>query len=251
MCWFPPCLDFRIDRMLAHSVVLAVILFAGCATQSGPADETSNNDHVPREQFEAVRAELEMAQQEITELRLELAQARQRSERTDRNAERLRADIRDAEEALVALESGLKGMHTRADAVSALADARIVVTRAARQAPWREASILQAREKLAEAERHIEEEYFGSAVFFTVRGRRIAEEMLDLARQLREDPSVRFVRVNRANVREDASTDAPIVAVLKQGTPIHVRGEDSEWIQIVTPDDEVGWIYGNLLASEL
>lgn len=249
MRWLPPCPDLpRPDRSLANPVLLGVILLAGCAAQ--PAGRMADSDHVPRERLEAARAELEAAQGEIAELRLQLAQAHQRNERVLRNMERLRADIEDAEEALVTLESGLKGLHTRADAVSALADARIVVTRAARQAPWRQASIGQAREKLAEAERHIEAEYFGSAVFFTVRGRRIAEEVLELARDLREDPTTHFVRVDRANVREGSSTDTPIVTVLEQGTPVHARDEDEDWIQIVTPDNKGGWIHGNLLTTE-
>lgn len=244
MHWWPPRPDQpRPDRSHAGSVLLAVILLTGCASQPQSAGKPAeDNDYVPRERLEA-------AQREITQLRLRLAQAHQRNERTLRNTERLRADIRDAEEALVTLESGLKGLHTRADAVSALADARIVVTRAARQAPWRKTSIELAREKLAEAERHIEEEYFGSAVFFTVRGRRIAEEVLELARELREDPTARFVRVNRANVREGSSMDAPIVTVLEQGTPVHARGEDRDWVQIVTPDDKGGWIHGSLLTT--
>lgn len=251
MHWWPPRPDQpRPDRSPAATVLLAVTLLAGCASQPQTADKASDSDYVPRERLETVQTELEAAQREIARLRLQLAQEQQRNERSLRNTERLRADIRDAEEALVTLESGLKGLHTRADAVSALADARIVVTRAARQAPWRKSSIELAREKLAEAERHIEEEYFGSAVFFTVRGRRIAEEALELARELRKDPSARFVRVNRANVRAGSSTDTPVVTVLEQGTPVHARGEDRDWIQIVTPDDQGGWIHGNLLTTE-
>jgi len=39
--------------------------------------------------------------------------------------ERLRADLRQAEDALILAESGLRGTYTRADAVSQLAESRI------------------------------------------------------------------------------------------------------------------------------
>lgn len=240
----------RLHRTAVCVVIFALLTAGGCAIRAQSGGKGPNSAPVPRERFESVRAELETLRRENEELRLELAQTRQQNERIARDTERLRADIEDAEEALVALESGLKGLHTRADAVSALADARIVVTRAAHQAPWRRASIERAREKLAEAERHIEEEYFGSAVFFTVRGRRIAEEILSSARSLRDDPDTRYVSVDRANVRAHASMNADIVTVLEQGTPVQIRGKNENWVQIVTLDNEGGWIHRSLLAIE-
>ena len=51
--------------------------------------------------------------------------------------DRLRADLGAAEQALVAVESGMRGGQTRAEAVSMLAEARIEVDRAQKRAPWR------------------------------------------------------------------------------------------------------------------
>lgn len=223
------------------------LAMAGCATQKAA---NPSSDSVPLEQYQALQAEHEATEAEVDRLQLDLARQRQRGDRLERDAERLRADIEDAEETLVSLESGLKGMHSRADAVSALADARILVGRAAEQAPWRRQSIERAREKLAEAERHIEENYFGSAVFFTARGRRLAEEVLAQARALRADGATWFVRPDRANVRGEPSMNARIVVILRAGTPVTVQGREDGWAQIVTPDESGGWIYGQLLTRK-
>lgn len=231
----------------ATLIPLLASMAAGCASTSSPEP---GGGSVSREQFESVRTELEAKERQLDQLQLDVAQQRHRGDRLARDAERLRADIRDAEQALVSLESGLKGMHTRADAVSALADARILVDRAAQQAPWRRDSIERAREKLAEAERHIEEDYLGSAVFFTARGRRLAEEVLAQAQALREDDSTLFVRPDRANVRLQPSVEAEVVVVLQRGTPVTVRGREDGWAQIVTRDDSGGWIFGRLLSEE-
>jgi hypothetical protein len=96
------------------------------------------------------------------------------AEPLEREAEQLRADLREAEETLIAIESALTGTHTRAEAVSDLADSGILVERAAKLAPWREGSVRDAREKLEEADRHVQAGHFGSAMFFTAQARRIA-----------------------------------------------------------------------------
>jgi len=60
----------------------------------------------------------------------------------------LRADLREAEEAMVAIESGLRGVYSRADAVSTLAESRIAVERASQNVPWRGERVLDAQQKI-------------------------------------------------------------------------------------------------------
>jgi hypothetical protein len=110
-----------------------------------------------------------------------------RAELLAREVERLREDIRRAEEALVSVESGLKVKNSHASAVSALAEARILVNRASRTAPWRAAEIREASDKLTEAEAQIEQNNPGSALFFVYRARRIAEMALLEARTTESD----------------------------------------------------------------
>jgi hypothetical protein len=171
-------------------------------------------------------------------------------ERSRRDVERLRADIREAEEALIAIESGLKGMHTRAEAVSALADSRILVERAAKLAPWRENSVREAREKLDEADRHIQAGHFGSAMFFTSRARRIASTLTDEAETFRQAPKVRYVNGAKANLRSEPSARSTVLEVLGRETPVIAERNGGRWVRVQTPSGKVGWVHATLLAEQ-
>ena len=108
----------------------------------------------------------------------------ERIEFYEREVERLHADLRQAEESLVAMESGLRGFQSRADAVSAVAEARIALERVGPRVPWRHEQVSEARGKLEEASRQIEEGHVGSAVFFASRAHRITESLREEAGQV-------------------------------------------------------------------
>lgn len=174
------------------------------------------------------------------------AEAR-RIESLERKIERLHADLNEAEAALVAAESGLRGPHIRADAVSALAQARIEVERSARRAPWRSREVREARSKLDEAERQLAEGHIGSAIFFASRASRIATTLLGEARRVAAAPNKRFVRARRANLRAGPSTGAAVRAVLERGQPLFPERQEEEWLLVRTPLGSVGWIHGSLV----
>ena len=128
-----------------------------------------------------VAAALELADRDAEIYRQ--AQA-ERIQALEREVARLRADLDEAESAMVAIESGLRGAQTRADAVSALAEARISVERARTSAPWRRSEIAERdRSKLEEAERQFQAGNPGSAVFFASRAQRIADSLSEEARR--------------------------------------------------------------------
>ena len=184
------------------------------------------------------------------DLRLELEQSQQQAQRLQRDVERLHADIRQAEETLITIESGLKGVHTRAEAVSALADSRILVERAAKLAPWRATSTQEAREKLAEADRHVQAGHFGSAIFFTSRARRIASTLILEAEAFTQARKVRYVNGPKANLRSQPSTGGKILEVLGRATPVIPDRLGGSWIRVRTPSGRVGWIYAKLLSEQ-
>jgi Bacterial SH3 domain len=173
----------------------------------------------------------------------------QRTEQLEQEVTRLRADLERAEEALVAAESGLRSSHSRADAVSALAEARIQVERAARQAPWREDETAEARAKLDEADRKVKAGYFGSALFFVYRSKRIASELEREAEQVQATPGTRFVLARRANLRADPNTEGEVVQVLTRGTPVFPEAEHAGWLLVRTPAGPPGWIYSELVSE--
>ena len=165
--------------------------------------------------------------------------------------ERLRADLQQAEEALVMAESGLRGTHTRADAVSRLAEVRIMVERAGVSAPWRAEALVEARGKLEEASSQIAANHFGAALFFVYRAERIAQEIEAEAEQVYETAGTRFVRAQRVNLRAGPSTEDRILAVLAQGTPVFPEDRSGRWVLVRTASGSVGWVHVHLLADQV
>lgn len=161
---------------------------------------------------------------------------------------RLRADLRAAEEALLAVESGMRGAQGRAEAVSALAEARIEVDRAARRAPWRADVTGEAREKLAEADRQLAAGHIGSAVFFVSRASRIAEALSAEADRVASDPKTRFVRGERVNLRASASQTSDVVGLLQAELPVFVEGLEGDWALVRTATGRVGFVRADLLG---
>jgi hypothetical protein len=163
--------------------------------------------------------------------------------------EGLRADLRAAEETLLAVESGMRGAKGRAEAVSALAEARIAVERAARAAPWRADAALEAREKLAEAERQLGAQHVGSAVFFVSRARRIAAALEDEARSVAENAATRFVTGARVNLRAAPDVSAEVLATLAAGCPVFVEENERGWSLVRTAAGRVGFVRSDLLTA--
>jgi len=173
----------------------------------------------------------------------------ERAARLAQEVERLRADLAQAEEALVMAESGLRDTHSRADAVSSLAEARIQVERAAAAAPWRTQDLDEARAKLDEAARQVDAGHFGAAFFFVYRAARIASQIEGEAAQVLDRPDTRFIRGRRVNVRVGPSTTESILVVLSSGTPVFPEKTQSAWVLVRTTAGAVGWVHSGLLGN--
>jgi hypothetical protein len=175
--------------------------------------------------------------------------ANERAELLERENERLRADLRAAEETLLEIESGMRGTQRRAEAVSMLAEARIQVDRAAGRAPWRASTAAEAREKLDEAERQLTEGHFGSAIFFISRATRIAAGLDAEADLVARSPGARSVKPHRVNLRARPSLESGVLAVLSSRTPVFVEGSEGGWALVRTVGGQVGWVREDLLAA--
>ena len=162
--------------------------------------------------------------------------------------ERLRADLRAAEETLLAVESGMRGVQGRAEAVSALAETRIQVERAARRAPWRVDEASEARAKLAEAVRQLAAQHIGSTVFFVSRARRIADSLVAEADRVRSDHDTEFVRGHRVNLREGPSRESPVLSTLPAELPVFVEDREGDWCLVRTATGQVGFVRTDLLT---
>jgi hypothetical protein len=175
--------------------------------------------------------------------------ADERAQVLERENERLRADLRAAEETLLAVESGMKGKQRRAEAVSKLAEARIQVDRAGQRAPWRGSTAAEAREKLDEAERQLAEGHIGSAIFFVSRASRIAAGLDAEADLVSRSPGARNVKPTRVNLRAEPNTESPVLGVLTAHLPVFVEGTEGDWALVRTISGQVGWVRSDLLAT--
>lgn len=176
----------------------------------------------------------------------ERAQA-ERNEFFEREVERLRADLRQAEESIVWLESGLRDAHSRADAVSAVAEAHIGLERVRRSVPWRAERAGEAHRKLDEARRQLEADHVGATIFFASRAQRIVDSLGAEAAQVALWRERRAVRSERVNLRAGPSESHRIVDVLARATPVYPERTLGGWTLVRTPDGRVGWVFSALL----
>lgn len=219
--------------MRKHILFIA-ILIGGCASRSAPP---------------AVAQEHSQAPEVIASPEIQRRADADRVRALELEVERLRADLHSAEETLLAVESGMRGAQGRAEAVSALAEARIHVDRAARRAPWRSEAAAEARERLAEAERQLAVQHVGSAVFFVSRARRIAESLSAEADRVESDPKTQFVRGEGVNLRRGPTQEADVLEILPGELPVFVESRESGWSLVRTVTGQVGFVRSDLLAK--
>ena len=109
---------------------------------------------------------------------------------------------------------------------------------------------MEARQKLEEAERQFQAGHTGSAVFFASRARRIAVALNKEARSVANTPGARFINGQRVNLRAGSSTEDRVLHILVGGTPVFPDREDGEWVFVLTPSGQVGWVHASLLRDD-
>ena len=202
--------------------VLALGSALACATSAPPEDAASAPETAAYARAEAHRAE-----------------------RLEREVARLQGDLLEAEQALVAAESGLSTSYTRADAVSAVAEARIAVERASAELPWSEL-VDEARTKLADSETHLAADHLGAAVFLAIRAKRMADgAVAEVRAAILEGQALRVGA--RVNLREGPSLDDTVQRVLGIGTPVFPEDREGEWLRVRTLGGSVGWVHASLV----
>jgi hypothetical protein len=167
-----------------------------------------------------------------------------RSEDEQRRLEdRLAAQQRDLEVTemeLIRTKARLKGLETKAEASSAIAEARILLRRAESRGG---ALLALGQQSLVKAEQQLLEENFGAAIFFALKAQ-------DLATRAQDGPEARRggslplsvrVRVARANLRKGPGSGEPVVAVVPRGSVLSVKRGQGEWLE-VTHGQLTGWV---------
>lgn len=249
------------NRSLTATLLLSASLLSGCAGTTGSPSLslpftmpwtmpwTKSEVEAPPKPEPAEVCLVEKALADAEQAQIFRRAETERAENLTREIDRLQADLKTAEAALVEAESGLSGSHTRAEAISSLAGTRIQVERANSRAPWRAEEIESAREKLAEAERQVGDGHFGAAIFFVYRARRVAESVLEEADFVMESAYARLIRAERVNLRSGPSTKNRILSVLDSGTPVIPQTNDGDWMLVQVTGGPAGWVHRRLLGD--
>ena len=111
--------------------------------------------------------------------------------------------------------------------------------------------IAGAREKLEKAERQVAEGRFGAAIFYAYRARRVAESVLDEAKQVMRSGKGGLIRAKRVNLRAGPSTDQRVLSVLVAGMPVVPQTTEGEWTLVQVTGGPAGWIYRSLLGNRI
>lgn len=164
-------------------------------------------------------------------------------------ARRRELDVTETE--LIRTKARLKGLETRAEAASAIAETRILLRRAEGR---RSADVVRAQEALGKADELLKEDNFGAAIFFASKAQDLVAKVTEPRTAATpgpdgERPPARptgVVRSATANLRGEPSTTAAVLATVPRGTTLAALAVRGGWTK-VKHGETVGWILSRLL----
>ncbi len=176
--------------------------------------------------------------------------ARRNEEEQKRLEEQLALRLRElqvTETELIRTKARLKGLETRAEASSAIAEARILLKRF--ESRGRSAALKAAEEDLEKSEGLLQEENYGAALFFALKAQDMVTKAgdaraaaADVPEPERPAPQASYVvAVDSANIRQEPSTKGPVVAEVKRGTTLRALAVRGSWVK-VAHEKVVGWV---------
>jgi len=181
------------------------------------------------------------------------ARLRKSEEEQKRLEERLAAEQRDLEVTemeLIRTKARLKGLETKAEASSAIAEARILMKRVANDKS-QALDLSRCQQLLDRAEQQLGVENYGAAAFFAMK----AQDLLDETRHARADPTALdraapqktyTVQGDSVNIREGPSMTDPVIGRAAKGTVLEASVLRGDWVK-VSQAGLSGWVYLPLL----
>ena len=222
----------------AEALARLAVAEANCALALSDVQQRTGSKQAGLLPFEAERAAARGHKPEDDQRRLE-----------DRIAQ-LQLELELTETEVIRTKARLKGNETKAEASSAIAEARILLRRVAH---GRGGAVIVTRgqELIARAELLLTEDNYGAAAFFALKAQDIAlkaqGDESPSAAPLRAPPQKRYVvKVAQANVRRGPAVSEPVIARVARGTTIDAIAIRGDWVQ-VSLEPEPGWIHRALL----
>jgi hypothetical protein len=174
-----------------------------------------------------------------------------RSEEDQRRLEErvvlLLRDLELTETEIIRTKARLKGIETRAEASSAIAEARILAGRLDPKA--RAATLSLCNDNISKAEAQLTAVNYGAAVFFATKAQDIAKKAQEgeSGRHLGPDderpaPQASYrVKVKGANIRKGPDISEEVLAEAPEGSVLAATAVKGDWVK-VTFDGTTGWV---------
>jgi Bacterial SH3 domain/Domain of unknown function (DUF4398) len=193
---------------------------------------------------------LEKATSEADRLQARMKKADEEQRRLEDEVALLSRDLEITENEIIRLKAKLRGLDSKAEASSAIAEAQILMNRY--QERWgRTANLARCQELVERAEQQIVEENYGAAAFFAQK----AQDLLQDRRRAgspaagAERPAPRkqyTVRATTVNIRSEPSTEASVIGQAAKGDVLDATLLRGDWLRVTTGATS-GWVYRRLV----
>jgi Bacterial SH3 domain len=185
---------------------------------------------------------------EVERLKTRVRRSAEEQKKLEERLAILQHDLETTENEVIRTKAKLKGIETKAEASSAIAEAQTLVVRSLDQ-KVKSPNLTRAQEKLELAERQLRGGNYGAAAFFALQ----AQDLLGRAVQPRSGARAEengagalMVAVASANVRSEPRADAAVVTKLSRGTTVVRLGENGDWLKVEALG-RTGWIAKKLV----
>lgn len=184
--------------------------------------------------------------EEVRRLEVRARRSEEEQRRLEEQIALRQRELEVTETELIRTKARLKGLETRAEASSAIAEAKILVQRLesrGRSSPVRAA----AEESLKKAEDQLTVENYGAALFFALKAQDMvtkAGEPKAVADTDAERPApqpVYVVSVDSANIRQSPTLQSAVLAEVKRGTRLQALAVRGAWAK-VSHESVTGWV---------
>lgn len=189
--------------------------------------------------------------QEAEKRNVQLRRHEEDQRRLEEQVALLKRELDFTETEVIRTKSRLKGIETKAEASSAIAEGRILLGRMIEEKGTRAQDVQRAQEALGRAETLLREENFGAAIFFAQKAQDAAMKARELrsvqGESERRAPRASYsVKAPTANLRKGPGTTEAVVARVVKGTRLKASVIRGDWIR-VEHAGATGWIHRSLV----
>jgi hypothetical protein len=240
---------------------IGLFLVAGCQwlapqTQSGQFGsesmdrKTLQSEHTQlSEEAERLRAELEDRSVELARSGVELETQIELNRLLREELDATTQDLEYLETQFITFERELTASESKASAVAAMADVRVMREKILREHPNAiPADVLEeVDERLKAAEEKIALGQFAIAAYHARRGQRLLTHSERRHSAFLATGTPRFVSVTAANLRDAPDSGSTVIARVPYGTILVELERREAWLLVRTRDGGSGWIHSSVI----